>query len=291
MEPTRTQSVTSKHAAIYWLRVIRIGVPYLLAICAPFYFTWSGLIAAIVLYAATGFGITLGYHRLHTHRSFKTFRVVDYFLAFMGTLADEGGVIEWVTTHRAHHAFSDTNGDPHSPTKGFMWAQYYWLIFHNPETESPEAKSQYSKDLLRVRFYRLLDGWPTTIYALSLVAICVIGESLFDCGLSWLTWAGGVRTVAVLNSTWLVNSVTHISGYSSHETGDSSTNNWWVALLTLGEGWHNNHHAFPTSARHGLAWWEFDPTWIAIKCMSKVGLAWDVKLPRSEEAPAGVTVN
>jgi sn-1 stearoyl-lipid 9-desaturase len=214
-------------------------------------------------------GITLGFHRLVTHRSFQTPKWLEYFLMFCGTLACQGGPIEWIGTHRAHHLYSDTDPDPHDSNKGFWWSHMGWLVYYRP-TEID--LSRLTKDIAGDPVYQFLEKNMLFIQIALGVALLLLG------GWSFVVWGIFVRVVFVYHCTWLVNSATHKFGYRSHESGDRSTNCWWVALLVFGEGWHNNHHAFQYSARHGLEWWEIDLTWMTIRLLQTLGLAWNVKL-------------
>jgi len=257
------------------LAVLHIG-----AIAALFMFSWKALIVTAALYWLTiGFGISLGYHRLHTHRSFQVPLGLEYLFAVFGALTLEGGPIFWVATHRIHHQKSDQAGDPHSPRDGAWWAHIGWILFGETNHNNTKMMSKYAPDLAKHRFYVWLNNYhwlPTIILAAALLAIG---------GLPMMLWAVCLRIVVGLHSTWLVNSATHMFGSRRFETKDDSRNSWWVALLTFGEGWHNNHHAHPTSARHGLAWYEFDISWITLKLMKAVGIAKHIrvaKLPSRE---------
>ena len=237
------------------------------AIAALFMFSWWSFAVAVFLYwVATGLGISLGYHRLHTHRSYKTPRLLEYFLAICGSLTLEGGPITWVATHRIHHQKSDHDGDPHSPRDGKWWAHVGWILFGESLDRLTGIVSKYAPDLGKQRFYVLLNKYHW-------VPLVVLGAVLYAIG-GWpmFLWGICVRVVFGLHATWLVNSATHMWGSRRFATRDDSRNNWWVALLTFGEGWHNNHHAHPTSARHGLAWYEFDPSWITLKILGKLGI-------------------
>jgi stearoyl-CoA desaturase (delta-9 desaturase) len=262
---------------ILWSSFIQAGVAL-----APFTFTWSGLVVCLVLYLVAGFGLTMGYHRLLTHRSFQTPRLMEYLLAVLGSLANQGGPLQWVAVHRMHHRHSDAPGDPHSPRDGIWWAHLLWWMPHVPELDDRSRYGRYITDLLRDPVHRFLQRWhillPLTLAGL----LFVLGQHWDGVGLSWLVWGIFVRTTLLYHATWLVNSATHLWGYRSHDTRDRSTNLWWVALLSLGEGWHNNHHAFPRSARHGLRWWELDLTYCLIRLLGLVGLA------RRIHVPAGV---
>jgi fatty-acid desaturase len=245
------------------------------AVAAFFTFTWTNLITAVVLYwIAGGWGISMGYHRLHTHRGFKTYKPLEYFLAICGTLTLEGGPIFWVATHRLHHQYSDETEDPHTPRVSGFWAHMGWILFGDAHHNDTARMGRYAPDLVKDPFYR----WLTTYHW---VPLTTLGFTLLAIG-GWglVNWAIFLRVVAGLHATWLVNSATHLWGRRRFATKDDSRNTWWVALLTFGEGWHNNHHAHPTSARHGLAWYEFDPTWIALKLLRAVGLVWDIRVAK-----------
>jgi stearoyl-CoA desaturase (delta-9 desaturase) len=250
------------------------------AIAAFFSFTWTNLIVAAVLYwVAVGLGISMGYHRLHTHRGFKTPLLFEYFLAVCGTLTLEGGPIFWVAIHRLHHQHSDEPLDPHSPRVSGFWSHLGWVLFGEAHHNDTALMSRYAPDLGHDAFYR----WLTTYHW---VPLTVLGFALLAIG-GWplVNWAIFLRVVVGLHATWLVNSATHLWGHRRFQTRDDSKNSWWVALLTFGEGWHNNHHAHPTSARHGLAWYEFDPTWVELRLLRAVGLVWNVRAARATQAP------
>ena len=245
------------------------------AIVALFTFSWGALITAVILlFVAGAMGIGMGYHRLLTHRGYKTYKWVEYFLTLCATLALEGGPFFWVATHRVHHQNTDKEGDPHSPRDGGLWAHMGWIItgrvLHNHATEL----LPYIPDLRKDKFHTWISKWhwvPITLLGVGLLAFG---------GIDYLLWGIFLRTVFGLHSTWLVNSATHMWGTQRFLTEDTSKNSFWVALLTFGEGWHNNHHAHPQSARHGLAWWEIDLNWYGISLLRMFGLAWDIKLPK-----------
>jgi stearoyl-CoA desaturase (delta-9 desaturase) len=248
---------------------------HLQAVAAFWSFSWTNLLTAAFLYwLSIGLGISMGYHRLHTHRGFKTYRLFEYFLAVCGTLTLEGGPIFWVATHRVHHQHSDQAEDPHTPRVGAFWAHMGWILFGEASHNDTGRMSRYAPDLAKDPFYR----WLTTYHW---VPLTVLGFALLAVG-GWplVNWAIFLRVVVGLHSTWLVNSATHLWGRRRFATKDDSRNVWWVALLTFGEGWHNNHHAHPTSARHGLAWYEFDVTWLELKALQAIGLVWDVRVAR-----------
>jgi len=267
---SKVSTITS--IVLVWFRVQ--------AIAAFWSFSWTNLIVAAVLYwVAVGLGISMGYHRLHTHRGFRTPRWFEYFLAICGTLTLEGGPIFWVATHRKHHQHSDQHDDPHSPRVSGFWAHLGWIIFGEASHNDTTRMARYAPDLAKDPFYR----WLTTYHW---VPLTVLGFALLAVG-GWgmVNWAIFLRVVVGLHATWLVNSATHMWGNRRFATKDDSRNTWWVALVTFGEGWHNNHHAHPTSARHGLAWYEFDPTWLSLKLLGALGLVWDVRTARIGRVP------
>ncbi len=243
-------------------------------VAGPFTFSWPALAVCIFLHwVSGGLGITLGYHRLLTHRSFKTPKFMEYFLTLMAQLACQGGPISWITTHRLHHTYSDQPLDPHSPRAGFFWSHMGWCMVKNANIANPEVQQKVSPDLIR-------DKGMIFIEKTHILWTVLLAAGLYAWGgWSFVVWGIAVRLVAVYHCTWFVNSAAHIWGYQTYKSNDDSTNLWWVALLTYGEGWHNNHHAFQYSARHGLKWWEFDSTYLMIQVMEKLGLATAVKIP------------
>jgi len=224
-------------------------------------------------------GIGMSYHRLLTHRGYKTPKWVEYFLTVCATLALEGGPIFWVATHRIHHQFSDQEGDPHSPIDGKWWAHMGWILTGKSMHHDTTTLARYVPDLAKDKFH----VWITKYHY---VPIIVLGLILLAIGgLPFLMWGIFFRTVIGLHATWLVNSATHTWGSRRFETRDLSTNNWLVAILTFGEGWHNNHHAHPVSARHGLKWYEVDMNWYGIWALKKLGLARHVYRVRMSKLP------
>ena len=251
---------------------------HVLAVVALFHVTWSALVVAFILHwICIGWGIGMGYHRLHTHRSYRVPKLLEYFFALCGTMTLEGGPIFWTAVHRLHHQKSDREGDPHTPRDGRWWAHMLWTVFGEALHANTALVGKYAPDLMKVPFYRLLNSWHW-------VPLTILGVILFAVGgLPWLLWGVFFRVVFGLHSTWLVNSATHLWGSQRFDTVDDSKNLWWVALFTFGEGWHNNHHAYPTSARHGLVWHELDITWLQIRLLEKVGLASDLQVPSTEQ--------
>jgi stearoyl-CoA desaturase (delta-9 desaturase) len=243
----------------------------------PMFFSWSGVAVAVALWWLTGaVGIALCFHRALTHRSITMSKPLEYFAALCGTLALQGDPITWVATHRLHHAHADKQGDPHDAHRGLWWTHIDWLYMPNDSRPTEAEQERHAPDLWAQPYYRFLHTYaPLLQVALGLVLVAVGGWS-------WLIWGVFVRLVFVYHVTWLVNSASHKFGYKSYKTEDLSTNCWWVAILTWGEGWHNNHHAFPFSARHGLRWFEFDLTWLQIKLLRALRLVSNVKLPSAE---------
>jgi stearoyl-CoA desaturase (delta-9 desaturase) len=203
---------------------------------------------------------------------------MEYFFAVCGTMTLEGGPIFWVGTHRIHHQCSDQEGDPHSPRDGAWWSHMGWIILGESKHSQVDYFRRYAPDLTRNKFYCMLNKYhwvPLTVTGILLLAFG---------GLPMFLWAGCFRVVFGLHCTWLVNSATHIWGSRRFATKDDSRNNWWVALVTFGEGWHNNHHGKPNSARHGLAWYELDITWLQIRLLQALGIATGVKVASVEDA-------
>ena len=247
---------------------------------------WSDLIVFAIMYIATGFGITVGFHRLFTHRAFKTGKAVRAILAALGSAAIEGPVISWVADHRKHHAYSDRPGDPHSPhvdhghgvkgaLKGLVHAHVGWLFIHSERG----LKTRYAPDLIAdpiVNFIsRTFVVWVLAGLAVPFLLGWAIGGTVAE-GLTGLLWGGAVRMLVLHHATYSINSLCHFFGKRTFDTNDESRNLGWLSFFTFGEAWHNSHHAFPTSARHGLKRWQFDPSAWVIWGLEKTGLAWDV---------------
>src|SRR6476619_5587549 len=247
---------------------------------------WSDLVVFALLYIPTGFGITIGFHRLFTHRAFKTGPRTRAVLAVLGSAAVEGPIISWVADHRKHHAFSDEEGDPHSPhvghggglrgaLAGLLHAHVGWLFVHTQRG----SKSRYAPDLLDDPIVRFVDRtfvlWVAVGLAIPFGLGVAIGGSV-AAGLTGLLWGGAVRMLILHHVTYSINSLCHFFGRRRFETGDESRNLFWLAPLSFGEAWHNNHHAFPTSAEHGLRWWQVDVSALVIKGLERVGLVWNV---------------
>jgi stearoyl-CoA desaturase (delta-9 desaturase) len=257
-----------------WIVMVHGG-----ALAAPFYFTWKALGVCLFLCWFTGsIGVCLGYHRQLTHGSFATYKPLRWLLALIGGLSGEGSALTWVANHRKHHAFSDKEGDPHSPREGGWWSHMLWFMPDYGRRHYDQLIARYAPDLVKdpvMRVLHMLFLPSHLVMSALLLGIGWWGWDLYT-GISFLVWGMSVRLIYVLHVTWFVNSASHIWGYRNYETSDDSRNLWWVGLLAFGEGWHNNHHAFQRMARHGHKWWEIDVTYWAICVLEKLGLAWDV---------------
>ena len=268
-----------RYDSLAWITAAAMVAFHIGAVYALFHFTWSGLIAfAVTYYLSIVFGIGMSYHRLLTHRSYKTSKLVEYFLTVCATLALEGGPLFWVATHRRHHQHSDADLDPHTPRHGGFWAHMGWILFGHHEAQDTTITAKYAPDLARDPFHMWISRYhwvPLTV--LGLVFLATGGWTL-------VCWGIFLRATVGLHATWFVNSATHLWGSRRFETRDDSKNSWWVALLTFGEGWHNNHHAHPTSAAHGLAWYELDVNYLNIRLLEVFGLAWGVQRASLDDA-------
>ena len=253
---------------INWITASFMIASHIGTAAALFFFSWKALFLAIFLWWVAGsLGIGMGYHRLLTHRGYKTPKWVEYILTICATLALEGGPIFWVATHRIHHRFSDQEGDPHSPIDGKWWAHMGWILTGKSMHHDTTTLAKYVPDLAKDKFH----VWITKYHYVPLIVLGLV--LLAVGGVPYVLWGIFLRTVFLLHCTWLVNSATHSWGSRRFLTRDLSTNSWWVALLTFGEGWHNNHHAHPVSVRHGLVWYEVDLNWYGIWLLKKFGLA------------------
>jgi len=253
-------------------------------------FSWVELSLLLGLYIVTALGITVGFHRLFTHRAFETYAVVQVILAVLGSMSVQGSLLKWVALHRRHHAHSDRAGDPHSPhlhghgimglLRGLWHAHLGWVFQADP----PDL-SRYVKDLRRSTLLRVVSALFLVWVALGLLIPAVLGGLLAG---SWrgvwygLAWGGLARIFLVHHVTWSVNSVCHFWGRRPYRSDDQSRNNFLFGVLAMGEGWHNTHHAFPTSARHGLRWWQIDVSYWVIRALALLHLAWNVKLPSKQ---------
>ncbi len=270
--------------------IVTAAPPLMLAI--GMYFGWIGnllnwqdLLILAVMYAGIGTGITVGFHRLLTHRSFKCSRLMRAGFAALGSAAAEGPVIDWVATHRRHHQYSDVDGDPHSPhlhgsgftgaLRGLVHAHLGW-VFTDMEVAD---ERRYAKDLLADPMIRFVNDTFVLWVIAGLAAAFGLGVALTGTvtgGLTALLWGGAARIFLMHHATFSINSLCHFFGRHEYDTGDESRNLAWLAIPTWGEAWHNNHHAFPTSYRHGLRRWQLDPSAAIIRFLEMTGLVWDV---------------
>ena len=243
---------------------------------------WTDIGIMVGVYLATAFGITIGYHRLLTHRAFETHRPMKYLFAVLGSMAVQGPVIGWVADHRKHHAHTDEEGDPHSPhvgqgngLRGLYHAHVGWLF----EDHGIAEAKRYAPDLLEDAGMRFISRHFVWWVALGLAIPFALGYAIggtLTAALLALFWGGLVRVFFVHHDTWSINSICHFFGTRRFETDDRSTNVAWLAVPSLGEAWHHNHHAFPRAAVQGLRWWEIDISGLTIRALEKVGLAWNV---------------
>ncbi len=269
----KTEKFTRSPEEINWRDAGIILSFHLLLIPAFFMFSWTNLaIMLIGNWIVGSLGVGLGYHRLLTHRSFKAPKWLEYTLTILGTMSLQNEPYKWVATHRMHHQFCETDKDPHTTRDGFLWAHMFWIFTGTAQDHNEGVFKKYVPDLLKDRGQRLIAKYFYVPILVSAVLLFAFG------GWGAVLWGVVVRTVFGFHTTWFVNSLAHIFGTRRFETNDDSKNNWFVALLTFGEGWHNNHHAQPTSARHGLKWFEFDMNWIAIRILEKLGWAKNIRV-------------
>lgn len=262
------------YPVIAWLVLTHLG-----AAVAPWFVSWQAVVTALALYWLTGsIGVCLGYHRLLTHSAFQTYKPVRWIIALIGGLSGEGCALDWVANHRKHHAYSDHEGDPHSPRDGAWWAHMFWLGWTIHGDARDAHLQRWAPDLYKDSGMRVLDKLFLPLHIVSGLVLAGVGYAMGGAWMatSMVVWGLFVRLVIVLHATWLVNSAAHMWGYKNYETTDDSRNNWLVALVTFGEGWHNNHHAYPRMAKQGHRWWELDPTFAVIRLMQWTGLAWNV---------------
>jgi stearoyl-CoA desaturase (delta-9 desaturase) len=283
------------------VNIAAVVVPFLGVLAAAVvlwqrFLSWSDLAVFAVMYVLSAFGVTVGFHRLLTHRAFQTRPWLRYTLAVFGSLSVQGPVIDWVADHRKHHTFTDEEGDPHSPHAGQgkglkgmatgLWHAHVGWLF---STHGQASSRRFAPDLLEEPVMRRINrSFPLIALASLLVPFALgyalSGGSLVAGGLSALLWGGLVRIFIVHHITWSINSICHFFGRRRFDVDDESTNVFWLALPSLGEAWHHNHHAFPRSAFHGLRWWEFDPSGWLILGLERIGLAWDVVKVTPERA-------
>ncbi len=282
-----------EHAALRQAQAGRLNLVFagwmvafhLLGLAAFFYFRWSSLLVFLTTWIlAQNIGIGMSYHRQLTHRGFETPRWVEYAMAVCATLALEGGPLFWVSVHRLHHQITDKPGDPHSPRYGAWWSHMGWMLWGTLHNHDP-LLTRYTPDLYRQRFYLWLSRLHWAPLTLLGIGLAYFGGRAGNRGISWVLWGIFLRVSLGWHVTWLVNSATHMWGSRRFATRDDSRNNWWVALLSGGEGWHNNHHAHPVSARHGMAWYELDLNYLGIRLLGILGLARQIKVLGAHSRP------
>jgi fatty-acid desaturase len=279
---------------INWRYAFAVGVYHLLGLLAfdPWFFSRSGVALAIVgIYVFGAAGINLCYHRLLSHRSFSCPLWLEHAFALLAVWCNQDTPARWVATHRLHHHRADDEPDPHSPLVNLLWSYVGWLFIENRDLNRTPGYDRYARDILRDKFYRWLERFVVWVvlaqsvifFAGGFLAGVALGEdvpSALQFGASIWLWGVVVRTILVWHITWCGNSFPHLFGYRNYETNDNSRNNFWVAIITSGEGWHNNHHFDPNSASNQRHWWEIDLTYLLLRLLVGVGLAWDVKKPR-----------
>jgi stearoyl-CoA desaturase (delta-9 desaturase) len=283
MHPSQLRWDNIDWVVTFWTVVMHAG-----AIAAPFFFTWSALGVCIFLHWLTcSVGVCLGYHRYLSHKALKLRPPAEFFTMLCGTLSAEGTPLGWAANHRLHHQRSDQPGDPHSPLDGPWWSHILWLFVRTKKDHNERIQRVYVPELLDRPILRFFEKTEIFWHIGSGALLFVLG------GWPMLLWGMCMRMVLAYHSTWFVNSATHLWGYRNYETRDHSRNLWWVALVSYGEGWHNNHHAHPSVAPAGHRWWEFDATWQMIKLFRFLGLAYDVKdrIPDRTSRAAGADEN
>jgi stearoyl-CoA desaturase (delta-9 desaturase) len=264
--------------SIHWKNLSIVIVFHLLAIPALFMFSWGNLAAMLfVNWIVISLGIGLGYHRLLTHRSFKAPKWLEYTMTVFGSMAIQDDAPRWVATHRIHHAFTETDKDPHSTRPGLFWAHMGWVLKGTAQDYDETVLKKYVPDLMKDKFHVFFAKYYYVPLIVSGFLFYAVG------GWSMVLWGVFLRVVVGWHTTWFVNSLAHLFGGRPFATKDDSTNNWFVAILTFGEGWHNNHHAFPTSARHGLKWYQFDMNWLTINLFKKLGWAKQIRVFDTEK--------
>jgi len=273
------ENVRIDYPIITWMVLIHLA-----ALPALWSFSWGHLGLTVFMYFITGcLGITMTYHRLLTHRAFKVPKWLEYILATCGALALQGSPLEWVAHHRMHHAGSDTEIDPHNARRGFLFSHMTWLFYYVPSYDDKKQLRRFARDIAADPYYQFLERMDVQILLQVAVALGLYAIG----GWQYMVWGFSFRLVAVYHCTWLVNSAAHIWGYTNYDVSDSSKNNWLVAFLTWGEGWHNNHHAYGGVAEAGHKWWEIDITMMVIRLLKLLGLATDVK--SYKDLPSNVT--
>ncbi len=280
---------------INWRYASAVGSYHLLALLAllPWFFSRTGVALAVIgVFVFGSGGINLCYHRLLSHRSFSCPLWLEHTLAMLAVCCVQDTPARWVATHRMHHHRADDQADPHSPLVNLFWSYIGWLFLENTDLCRGVAYDRYARDIVRDKFYRWIEravvwitlGQSLVYFAFGFLVELLLGGTLREAGQFgasvWL-WGVVIRTILVWHITWCGNSFPHLFGYRNYETDDNSRNNMLVAIITNGEGWHNNHHADPSSASNQHRWWEFDLTYLFLRLLVLLGLAWDVQLPKA----------
>lgn len=267
-------SVSIEGTGLNWGSVLWIPLMHLGAFAAIFYYSPRNLAVAAVLYFLTGcIGITLTYHRMMAHRAFTVPKWLERILATCAALAMQGGPVKWIGHHRMHHAHADTDLDPHDSRRGFFYCHVGWTLVYKPAFDDSDRQRKFARDIYNDPYYRWLDTVPGMLIPQGiLAALLFIAGGGGASGLGLVLWAVCLRMTLVYHATWLVNSATHFIGYKNYDVDDRSRNTWFVALVSFGEGWHNNHHAHPNVVEAGHKWWEFDITLGVIRTLMALGL-------------------
>jgi fatty-acid desaturase len=289
-----SRPIGADHGRINWRYAFAVGSYHLLALLAllPWFFSWTGVALAVIgVYVFGAAGINLCYHRLLSHRSFSCPLWLEHTFAMIAVCCLEDTPARWVATHRLHHHRADDRADPHSPLVNWFWSYIGWLFIENTDLGRSVGYDRYARDIIRDKFYRWIERavvWITLAQSLAYFSAGLLIElslggtihQALQFGASVWLWGVVIRTILVWHVTWCGNSFPHLFGYRNYETGDNSRNNAWVAIITSGEGWHNNHHAEPGSASNQRQWWEIDLTYMLLQLLVLLGLAWDVQLPK-----------
>ena len=286
-------SVSIEGTGLNWGSVLWIPLMHLGALAAIFYYSPRNLAVAAVLYFMTGcIGITLTYHRMMAHRAFAVPKWLERILATCAALAMQGGPVKWIGHHRMHHAHADTDLDPHDSRRGFFYCHVGWTLVYKPAFDDSDRQRKFARDIYNDPYYRWLDTVPGMLIPQGiLAALLFIAGGGGASGLGLVLWGICLRMTLVYHATWLVNSATHFIGYKTYAVDDRSRNTWFVALVSFGEGWHNNHHAHPNVVEAGHKWWEFDLTMGVIRTLMALGLVTRFKSIRDVAAKAHAHAN
>jgi len=277
---TRTYTWPVWRGQLDWFKVTIVLLLHVLVLFAPLtYRRLEFLLFLCATYIILQFGLVLGYHRLLSYRCFATYTCFKRSLSLLGALAMQDGPISWVAIHRTHHRIAEQPLDPHSPKHGFTWAHFFWIFFEHPRLSQSAERTLIARDLHRDRFIRFCEERFVLLNVAATAGVILIGFGVggLSRAFSFLVWIVGVRTVLLWHITFLVNSVGHLVGYRNFDTPDDSRNVWILGLIGLGDGWHNNHHAFPACAAHGRRWFEIDFTYLLILILERCGLVWSVR--------------